>query len=81
MATTLSLPASGGSGGDTGGMARRWGSCCCQSWLNIVPGSLGNPNRSGEEMKLLVQTRRAWQGSRLRDKVLRAPCQPAGVIY
>lgn len=55
--------------------------CCCRSWLNIVPGQLGNTNRSGKEMKLLEQTRCAWQGSRLRDKVLPSTCQPARVIY
>lgn len=32
-------------------------------------------------MKLLEQTRRTWQGTRLRDKVLPSHCQPAGVIY
>lgn len=54
---------------------------CCWSWLNIVSGQLGNTNHSGKEMKLLEQTRCAWQGSRLRDKVLPSPCQPARVIY
>lgn len=32
-------------------------------------------------MKLPEQTRRAWQGTRLRDKGLPSHCQPAGVIY
>lgn len=39
-----------GSGDNRGHRRRgRHVPCCCWSWLNIVPGQLGNANRSGEK--------------------------------